>query len=303
MKQIVSSLINIIIICAISAYVISAYSEEDTTTLPMSIKEIFLTSLTRFTIPENYDIDRYILNPNEEVEFYDLTFTLQEVAADPSRILSIVRCDSADPDIELREWYGAEFDLPDVLSHLHESIDRTILYVSMTPTAPYVEQALDAIALNNSVYRYSASLHNYSAETESALKACILNQEYNIDEVFTIDIIHMENAEWHRITGQIIFSIPAWPVIDKFELPEPITFKDMIVDEAAVYLTPISTYIIRSFRSISGENMSYKFVILPKIQLAEKLPKTLLLTIVDDSNETIYQEKWSRGDGVSYKKQ
>ena len=92
-------------------------------------------------------------------------------------------------------------------------------------------------------------------------------------------------------------------MIDKFELPEPITFKDMIVDEAAVYLTPISTYIIRSFRSISGEKMSYKFVILPKIQLAEKLPKTQLLTIVDDSNETIYQEKWSRGDGVSYKKQ
>ena len=87
MKQIVSSLINIIIICAISAYVISAYSEEDTTTLPMSIKEIFLTSLTRFTIPENYDIDRYILNPNEEVEFYDLTFTLQEVAAENKAIL------------------------------------------------------------------------------------------------------------------------------------------------------------------------------------------------------------------------
>lgn len=308
MKTRMQCLIVYIISFVIASWTCIALSDEMDISSPITIKDSLTGSLLAKLFPDDDYIDRFIQKPNDAIRTQGLTFMLKEVVADPISMKTIVSCTSADPDIELRGWYGAEFDLPDVLNHLNEAADHPILYVSISPVAPYQEEALEAVVQNNRVYRYSGCLninwHNINEE-EKLLEDCIIGEPYTVDEMFSVDLIRMYAGEWQRITDQIVFSIPVLPVIDSFTFAKQIELAndDLIDSEASIYLTPIDRYFFETVHSVKNENNRYDLVVQPNFKLGTKLPDTIIIHIRDEFGVIVYSEKWTRCEEMTYLQQ
>ena len=281
--------LSLLMISVILSVACIAYSDETAFGETLGIRD-------NLSFPDGYDIDRYIIKPNIPIQLDDLVITLTEAAADPHRLHTVFRCECSDPDVELRWWHGYDFDLPEVLEHLKESVDHRILYISIEPKSPYQEEAMDDTLQDNVLYYWSGSYASYDD-----LAKCETNKQYTVEELCTISIIRMDNRKWTQETTEVSLDIPVWPVIDSFEYPVPADLPQygIVINRAAVYLTPLAVY-----EDIKANRYDYDIRIKgdPEIKLAEKLPDTMTLVITDDSRETVYSEEWIRENGRNYER-
>ena len=273
---------------------------------PITIMSVIRGSVTEKMIADYYDMERYISRSDDTILIDAFEFKLVETAADPYILTTIIQCRCRDPEVELREWFGYDYywqeaDFEDVLTHAGESFDHPIAYIYLAPVTPYQEEALYPQASGNCLYWWSSG-----SKSRDDLVKCELNHKQIIHELYSIDIIYMEEGNWKREKYEVSYDIPIMPVVDRFILPTPVTFPefDLAIETAGVYLTPFHVESINISNSLSGKKSSYHVRITgsPRIQIAEKLPDLITVSVVDESDTEVYHEKWIRKEAGLYEK-
>jgi len=254
--------------------------------LPLSFMKWFIQE----NDSSNYDIQPYISYHNGTVIVNDISISFEEICADPHTLYTTIKCECVSSGVQLHEWSGFESEYRDLLTELTKNDSSEHRFVSIRPEKPYSEQATERLIDCNRLYIISGSTQPFDVIMNSNI-----GETTKINQTFLVDILIYSEGVWNREICTIEKNIAVLPILDKFEIDQPMVFPDysLNLEYFYMYSTPISVELIKHVNYIGDESQYFRLIFRSNsiIQPGAMLPQTLYFEIIDErTKEVVYSE-------------